>query len=228
MAKFPALPLWTDALIGDTYHLSPAEFGAYMRLLIAAWRSPNCDLPTDDHYLGKAIGDPRNWPRLKKTVLLYFNIEGERMTQKRLLRERDFVSAKGVQASAAGRASALKKNNTSSTDAPTPLQRNANENPTPTPIPIPIHKKKEEGGGKPPNDEIVFQGKTIRLNRADYGRWKMSYSAIPDINAALQTADDYYTENPPNGGKWFFPVSRWLAKDHEYALADNTPDDPFI
>lgn len=35
---------------------------------------------------------------------------------------------------------------------------------------------------------------------------------LPDLRAELQAADDYYTENPPRDGKWFFPVSRWLAK----------------
>jgi hypothetical protein len=42
MAEFPALPLWTDAYLGDTRHLSQSEHGAYLLLLITAWRTPNC------------------------------------------------------------------------------------------------------------------------------------------------------------------------------------------
>ncbi len=59
MAEFPKLPLWTDALIGDTYHLTPAQFGAYLRLLIVAWRRKGCDLPNDDVELGRYVGDPQ-------------------------------------------------------------------------------------------------------------------------------------------------------------------------
>lgn len=32
MAEFPALPLWTDAYIGDTAHLTNEEHGVYLRL----------------------------------------------------------------------------------------------------------------------------------------------------------------------------------------------------
>jgi uncharacterized protein YdaU (DUF1376 family) len=90
LAEFPQLPIWTDALLGDTAHLSPAEFGAYMRLLIAAWRRPGCDLPGDDDLaLGRIVGDTRNWQRLRVVVMAFWT-KGEdgRYRQKRLSEER--------------------------------------------------------------------------------------------------------------------------------------------
>jgi hypothetical protein len=42
LAEFPALPLFTDAILADTAHLSHEEFGAYMRILILMWRTPEC------------------------------------------------------------------------------------------------------------------------------------------------------------------------------------------
>jgi hypothetical protein len=43
--------------------------------------------------------------------------------------------------------------------------------------------------------------------------------------AELQKADDYYAETPPKDGKWFFPVSRWLARAHNEA-AQAAPEEP--
>jgi hypothetical protein len=66
-----------------------------------------------------------------------------------------------------------------------------------------------------PMRRYAFEGRTIRLEQADLNRWRETYRDIPDIMAVLQTADDYYSENPPRDGKWFFPVSRWLQKEHD-------------
>ena len=110
MAKFPALPLWTDALIGDTFHLTPAQFGAYLRLLIVEWRTPDCSLPDDDGFLGRAVGDTKNWHRLKPVVMPYFTLgEDGRYRQKRLLDEHDSCSRYAARSSAGGTAKALRR-----------------------------------------------------------------------------------------------------------------------
>lgn len=111
MAKFPALPIWTDALIADTGVLTPAEFGAYMRLLFAMWRFPGCKLPSDNAMLGRIIGDPHNWHRLKPKVLPFFDLgEDGFYRQRRLTREYEYVSRLAERSSSGGRAKALKYN----------------------------------------------------------------------------------------------------------------------
>jgi hypothetical protein len=60
----------------------------------------------------------------------------------------------------------------------------------------------------------AFEGTTIKLTEHGLRRWQIAYPGIPDLRAELQKADDYYTENPPKDGKWFFPVSRWLANEN--------------
>jgi len=62
--------------------------------------------------------------------------------------------------------------------------------------------------------EFAFEGTTIKLTEYGLRRWKIAYPGIPDLMAELQKADDYYTSNPPKDGKWFFPVSRWLANEN--------------
>src|SRR5262249_39204695 len=72
MAKFPMLPLYTDAFIADTLHLDPAEVGAYMLMLMAAWRTPDCSLPNDDAILRKITRmDARVWNKSKHTLLAF-------------------------------------------------------------------------------------------------------------------------------------------------------------
>ncbi|MGI9503313.1 MAG: DUF1376 domain-containing protein, partial [Geminicoccaceae bacterium] len=201
MAEYPALPLWTDALIGDTYQLTPAEFGAYLRLLIAAWRSPDCSLPNNDARLGRMIGDPKGWRRLRPTVMAFWTLgEDGRWRQKRLLDERDWVARKTAQRVAAGKSSALKRKHRGSTTVAPPLQRNANETATPTPIPI----KEETRGAENGPAKYAFQGSVIRLNQSDYDGWRQRFSAIPDFNAELANYDEYLAG--PDGGdtkRWF-------------------------
>ena len=144
MADFPALPIWTDAYIADTMHLDCTESGAYFHLLMAAWRSKDCSLPDDDKILARmAKASPRVWKRIKDAVMAFWDYDEEthKWTQKRLLKERTWVSDKRHKQSRAGKASALKRQHSVSTDVGKTLQHNANETPTPIPIPTPIEKK---------------------------------------------------------------------------------------
>jgi uncharacterized protein YdaU (DUF1376 family) len=115
MADFPALPLWTDAYLGDTRHLSQAEHGAYLLLLITAWRTHDCSLPDNDRLLARyACCDMRTWHRQKPTIMAFWNLHDGRWTQKRLSAERKYVaerSSKRAEAgSRGGRASAVARN----------------------------------------------------------------------------------------------------------------------
>lgn len=107
MAEFPALPLFTDALIADTQHLTEEEFGAYLRLLIKCWRTPGCRMPVEDawHMRMHSI-DSIKFNRLFKPLLVEFftkDRQGNYYFQKRLtkeflyvqkVREKNTVSAK--------------------------------------------------------------------------------------------------------------------------------------
>lgn len=93
MAEFPALPLWTDAYLADTTHLTPFEHGVYFLLLMAAWRSPSCDLPDDDERLCRfARCTPKEWVKTRPILIEFFLVENGRWIQKRLSSERQIVS----------------------------------------------------------------------------------------------------------------------------------------
>jgi uncharacterized protein YdaU (DUF1376 family) len=90
VARFDGLTIWTEPLIADTTHLSKGEFGAYLLLLIAAWRNPDCDLPDDDRRLARfARCTDREWAtNMRALMLTFFRCENGRWTQKRLTEER--------------------------------------------------------------------------------------------------------------------------------------------
>ncbi len=83
------MPLWTDAYIGDTMHLSTIQHGAYLLLLMHAWRSTNCTIPDDDIKLSRITRmHLRDWKRNREIVLEFWDKEeGLVLTQKRLLNE---------------------------------------------------------------------------------------------------------------------------------------------
>lgn len=105
MAQFPYLPVFTDALLGDTPHLTTAEFGAYLLMLIVAWRDPDCSLPNDDAYLAKITRSSNNWKRIRVSVLPFWNLgDDNRLRQKRLTRERERAAQVSAARSAAAHA----------------------------------------------------------------------------------------------------------------------------
>lgn len=85
MAELPILPVKTDALIADTSHMSPEEFGAYMRLLCAMWRH-GATLPDKPEELARIVGvTAKRWSQISETVLRPMTATGGILSQKRLM-----------------------------------------------------------------------------------------------------------------------------------------------
>jgi len=137
MAEYPALPFFTDAYLSDTRHLTTLQHGAYILLLMTAWRSPDCKLPNDDTYLARIVGmDKRTWANNREAVMAFWKQDSmQKFYQGRLLDERNYVEQVRNKNSAAGKASALKRLNRGSTS----VQPNFNQTSTPTLTPTPIH-----------------------------------------------------------------------------------------
>jgi uncharacterized protein YdaU (DUF1376 family) len=140
MAEFPALPLFTDAYLSDTRHLSAAQHGAYLLLLMTAWRMPDCALPDDDDTLARwACMDRRTWERNKPVVMAFWTrSEDAKWRQGRLLDERKYVADKSNKNSGAAKARWLKNKKPDHANAlPDRCQPDA-PTPTPTPTPKPL------------------------------------------------------------------------------------------
>lgn len=128
MAQFPALPLFTDAYLGDTRHLTAAQHGAYLLLLMTAWRTADCALPNNDDDLAKwAAMDRRTWDRNKSKVMAFWKLGDDGYwKQPRLSDERKYVADVSSRNASSGRASALKRKERHSTSVPTKRQPNFN------------------------------------------------------------------------------------------------------
>ena len=84
MAELPIMPLKTDALVADTSHMTPEEFGAYMRLLLAMWRHGG-RIPDDAAELAQIVGlSPLRWRKIAEKVMRPMTKSGGILSQKRL------------------------------------------------------------------------------------------------------------------------------------------------
>lgn len=100
MAQHPVLPLFTDAYLADTTHLSTIEHGAYLLLLIAMWRAPGKCLPSDDRKIARyAQLTPGQWARMRPTIMAFFIEQGGFIRQGRLSDEAEAVQQRSAKQS---------------------------------------------------------------------------------------------------------------------------------
>lgn len=88
--KPPAFQFYPDAWLSSTDILlmSPAEEGAYIRLLSHAWMAEDCGLPNDDAQLAIISRLGKQWPKSGKRLRAKFEAIGDRLFNTRLVEER--------------------------------------------------------------------------------------------------------------------------------------------
>ncbi|MBL4838966.1 MAG: DUF1376 domain-containing protein [Kordiimonadaceae bacterium] len=95
LAEFPSLPLFTDAYLADTLHLTTEEHGAYLLLLMCAWRTRGCSLRDDDKMLARIAGvSLSKWRRMRPGLVEFFSIDNGYWQQKKLSHVYETVSKK--------------------------------------------------------------------------------------------------------------------------------------
>jgi uncharacterized protein YdaU (DUF1376 family) len=135
MADFPVMPLWTDAYLSDTKHLTTTEHGAYLLLLMAMWRTKTKSLPHDDKRLAKIAGcTPSQWARMRPTIMEFFDVEDGQITQGRLTDEAIAVRQRSAKQSDKAKSRWL-KNKGRNDPAALPLECRGNASLNPSHIP---------------------------------------------------------------------------------------------
>lgn len=108
------MQLYVADYLGDTRHLTTEQHGAYLLLLMTMWRSEG-RLPNDAKKLARITGcTASRWARIADDVLAFFDVDGDELTNKRLMLELEKASEKSIQravsGSKGGKAKALKTN----------------------------------------------------------------------------------------------------------------------
>lgn len=230
MAEFPALPLFTDAYLGDTTHLTVTEHGAYLLLLMAQWRSRDCMLPNDDKLLARyAKMTPQEWSDAKPILEQFFMVNGCSWVQRRLADERKYVEVRRAQNIKAGKVSALKRKGRHSTpvstDVPTEPQQKTNQ-PTPlTPNPLlkeplsevpknPEPKPKKEKRSERLESFLEREGETPTAKA--WGEWALAEGmTVAQIDAEMAKFRDWWLAAPAGKGlkaDWFATWRTWARK----------------
>lgn len=178
--------------MGDTDHLTNAESGLYLRILMTMWRSPECRIPNDDVWLSRRLRSPIE--EIRPLIAEFCQTSGNWVTQKRLRKEWNYVQEKRKKQTDAANARWNKDKGTceriSDGDADRQCERNA---PTPTPTP---NKK-----------EYHFEDGVIRLNQVDFEKWRDAFPNI-DLKAELLGLSAWASTQ----SNWFHAVKGALAK----------------
>lgn len=201
--KGAALPIFGDAYLADTHHLSLEEHGAYFMLLLIAWRSPGCALPNDDKRIARMLGiGPAKWAKLKPVVFAFWSLENGQWTQKRLSKERAYIDKK-VESNRASAKARWKK------EAIEKQEKEVCERTSERNAPPPITITNVMGTDVPPANIVktIFDmglallaasGHDERASRSIVGRWRKTAGD----GQVLQALIDCQAKNITNPVEW--------------------------
>lgn len=135
------MPVFPDAYLADTTHLTTEEHGAYLLLLMAMWRRSGA-VPNDDRDLARMVGlELAKWRKVKRRLMPFLTVEGQLLTQKRLKKEWEYVQQKREKNATNGARGGRPKSNINNRLDKANGSENENPNESPhNPYPKPIEK----------------------------------------------------------------------------------------
>lgn len=202
MSQAPSMPLFWDALMGDTLHLTTEEFGAYMLLLGAMWRHGG-SIPDSDPDLSRITRTGKRWGRVKARLLPFLLQENGTISQKRLRQEWGYVQNRKQIQKQNSEARWNKNKDLDDATALPPLCPQAQAH-------ISI------------KDKYRFPGPIQRITQKHYDELQTLYPTIPDLNGFLASREAWLStlpENDPRRGKnWLAGTTAALNKSHQENL----------
>ncbi len=227
MSQAPSMPLFIDAYIADTTHLSTEEHGAYLLLLMAMWRR-NGAVPDDDRDLARMVGlSVGRWKKVKDRLLPFLSVEDGEITQKRLKSEWEFVqkSRKKQSERATKRWQAERSKNNDLDDAAASARHvpKANNGTCPHPHPQPqLFSSPSESIAAPPEKGAKGKGTRIPPDwqpSQEDRLWAKSKGMADDFVNAQAEAMRLWAEANANRAvarklDWSKTFRGWLLREH--------------
>lgn len=211
LAEFPALPLWTDAYLADTNHLTDAERGRYDLLLIHLWRAPNQRLPNDNAWLARKFQRSVEAIEIeiRPIVQEFCKVDGNWIYQKRLTAEWSYVKRLSNRGRENAKSRWQKEKDACEPDASQHASGNA---PTPTPTP---HKKGSATQSRPRREATRMpDGWMLSVEGLDFAKSR----GFPD-QQILDIADHFKTHYTAGPGRnkthadWAAAWRNWLTRE---------------
>ena len=109
MAALPYMPLFVADYLADTAHLTAAQHGAYLLLIMNYWQRGK-PLPNDDARLAQiAKMNKRDWAHNRGAILEFFTEQDNLLIHSRITQELSRVEAKSLKCKDAARASVQRR-----------------------------------------------------------------------------------------------------------------------
>lgn len=212
MAKSPAFQFYPKQWLGDD-NVMLMDWDAramHMHYMCIAWQQQDvCTLPDDDEILQKWVGNPTDWPRLKKQIFRAWKLENGRWIQKALLAEwlkqKEFsekrkkaANAKWDKEKADAHALHMQCSSSSFSSSTSDIK------PTPKPIGANAPKATERGTRIPSDFKVT---PAHRQFAAEHN--------YQDPDEVIQTFKDYWAARPGAGGRkldWDATFRVWLSR----------------
>lgn len=192
----PWMPLYIADYRADTAHLSAAEHGAYLLLIMHYWSTGG--LPDDDRQLARiACMTTGEWKRSKPVVQAFFH---DGWKHGRI--DKELKRTAEVSASYSARATQAAKTRWSRNASGNALSMLENAEP-------PSHRKKDiaPDGASTGNGKYKFEHGVIRLTAKDFDKWEKAYSHL-DLAAELIAIEPWAAQQ----ANWFHAVPGALTK----------------
>lgn len=114
MSQAPSMPMYWDAYLADTTHLTTEEHGAYLLLLAAMWRR-NGTVPDDDKDNARILGLTKaKWLKVKARLSDALIFENNHISQKKLQKTwkktQEIIQKNRVNGAKGGRPVSIKNN----------------------------------------------------------------------------------------------------------------------
>ena len=251
------MPLYIGEYLRDTGHLTTAEHGAYMLLLMQAWARGG-ELPADDEQLRRLTRmEAKDWRRSKATLMAFFRLDGGVWRHKRIDHELARSRENIAQRSAAGKASAEARKRqrdsnerstsvatdvttTVDTSVPTNVQQKGRTVPSPSPeetSSLRSDVSSAKRGARLPDDweprseEVAFAANEGVDCMREVAKFRDYWRAASGQNARKLDWDAAFRNwlrNAPRGGKRTAPASKLSGWYDVFGLRPGMSEEPIL